>query len=578
MKKSKFFELIYSNKYAHYMIILIVTLFLSIHMMDFQIYDTHDGSFHLLRILVTNKQLHDGLFPPIISPYSFHGIGVGMNLFYPPISTYVPIIMMSIFKTTAGNALKLFSVLSIFLSGLFMYLCMIEFTRNRKIAIISAIVYIIMPYKLNNIYVRVAAGEIAASVFIPLVFLGLHNLIEGDGNKHFIITVGAVGIILSHTISSMYIALFSFIYVIINFKVLIDLTKIKRLVVNIIFIVLISGVFVFPYIETTQSAKYIINTDECMGTYDEFLNLKRLGLSHLFSNREVENNMILYLGMPTIIGLVLAIISVPLLIKNKNINKNYTIFLLFSVLCIWMSTKYFSWDKLPKIFSKLQFPWRMMGFGCFFMSYIVGVNYVTVLDKIPSILFIKEILIFLLCIISIIKITQFTFTLKTWGVFNDNEIEKNWESFYPKTNLDFAPFNTYSDETIYNGISMTLYSNNRDLIIINEEKSDRLYYSATVKNLKKGDIISIPYLYYPYYELEIVESGKTILKEKPRESYNGMIEFEINKLVGEKVDINIYYKPSVLVILSYLVSLISVISFIIYVAYFNIIIDRKEKM
>ena len=162
MKKSKFFELIYSNKYAHYMIILIVTLFLSIHMMDFQIFDTHDGPFHLLRILVTNKQLHDGLFPPIISPYSFHGMGAGMNLFYPPISTYIPIIILNVLKTNAAIALKLFSVLSIFLSGLFMYFCVFEFTDNRKISIFSSIIYMILPYRLNNIYVRVAVGEMGA--------------------------------------------------------------------------------------------------------------------------------------------------------------------------------------------------------------------------------------------------------------------------------------------------------------------------------------------------------------------------------------------------------------------------------
>ena len=124
---------------------------------------------------------------------------------------------------------------------------------------------------------------------------------------------------------------------------------------------------------------------------------------------------------------------------------------------------------------------------------------------------------------------------------------------------------------------MTLYSNNHSLIVTNEEKRDKLSYSATVQNLRKGDIISVPFLYYPYYELKISENGKTVLKEKPTESYNGMIQFNISKNIGDTVDINIYYKPSLLALGSYLASAISVITFIIYIICFSILINRQEE-
>ena len=572
MKKiEKYLDYTFENKMVHILIILFVTIALSVHMKEFQVYDTHDGPFHLLRILVTSEQIDKGITPAIISPYSWNGLGVGMNLFYPPISTYVPIFFMKIFGLSAGIALKCYCILSIFLSGLFMYMCINEFTKNRKIAIISAIIYMILPYKLNNLYVRAAVGEIGANVFMPLVFMGLHNLIEGDEKKHYFIAIGAVGVLLSHTISTMYVAIFGFIYVLLHIKKIKNWSVIRRLLINCLFIVLIGGVFVFPYLETSSSAQYRINTDELMGTYNEFLNDKTLELSDLLHNVQVENHMVLYLGMPAMIGLVLTTINLPLLIKEKKIDRNYVVFLLFTVLCIWMSIKSFPWLKIPKIFAKLQFPWRMMGFGNFFMSFIVGINYYNIFEKMPRLFFTKDVVIVTLICVAVINAMELSRELETWGVFKDEEVERAWkeERWFPFSNYDFAPVKVDRQVMEGSGLAMRLYCTNNNIRVSNEVKTERLRYSATVENLKKGDIVSVPYLYYPYYELKISENSNAITKIKPTEAYNGMVQFEIDKDVAEKVDLEIYYKPSLIVILSYYGSSIALVGLIAYIAWFK---------
>ena len=71
---------------------------------------------------------------------------------------------------------KLFGVFCIILSGIGMYQFTYQVTKKRTIALFTAILYMAAPYKLANLYKRLAIGEFTASVFIPYVFMGLYNL------------------------------------------------------------------------------------------------------------------------------------------------------------------------------------------------------------------------------------------------------------------------------------------------------------------------------------------------------------------------------------------------------------------
>jgi uncharacterized membrane protein YfhO len=48
-----------------------------------------------------------------------------------------------------------------------------------------------MPYHLNDMYIRNALGEFLSFIFIPLVFLGLYNLLNKE-KREWLLIVGAV--------------------------------------------------------------------------------------------------------------------------------------------------------------------------------------------------------------------------------------------------------------------------------------------------------------------------------------------------------------------------------------------------
>ena len=72
-----------------------------------------------------------------------------------------------------------------------MYICVNSITKNKAIACISATLYMLMPYHLNDMYIRNALGEFLSYIFIPLVFYGLYKLLHKEKSSYFL-CIGAV--------------------------------------------------------------------------------------------------------------------------------------------------------------------------------------------------------------------------------------------------------------------------------------------------------------------------------------------------------------------------------------------------
>ena len=96
--------------------------------------------------------------------------GYAMNLFYPPLVTYVPL-FIKLFTPTYMTALKIFGMIAIVTSGITMYKFVYQITNKRIIALFAAIFYLIAPYKLANVYKRFAIGEFTAMIFMPYLHI-----------------------------------------------------------------------------------------------------------------------------------------------------------------------------------------------------------------------------------------------------------------------------------------------------------------------------------------------------------------------------------------------------------------------
>lgn len=566
-KVDKTIKLIKENKWIHYGIIIVIGIILSLPLANIQIRDTHDGVLHLLRLIGTVDTLKIGQIPPLVNQNYCNGSGYAMNLFYAPLVTYIPLII-KLFTNSYSIALKIFGGLCIVLSGITMYHFMYSVTKNRIIAIFSSIFYMAAPYKLANVYKRYAIGEFTASIFIPFVFMGLYNLFEQRGKKHYFIAIGAIGLALSHSVTTEYIALFCLVYILLNIKKLKEKVIVKKIIINVIFIILITLFFYLPLIEATSSADYTITNNDKMMTNGESAQANTISFLELFVFNDSRQEG---WEVTAIIGIITTVILISTMFVGKNVESNYKSFyminIIFALVSIFMASILFPWKIMPSFLCKLQFPWRMIGFSTFFISFICGINLYIILKKIT-----KRDVIRILVVITL-SVTMITESIIIMSKFytKDNTLDEKYESSilenpkisHMRINRDYMPYkalvlqNTYVLER-----EDRTYVLNGNTEIIEENKND-LTDVVKIQNSKKGDILEFPYYYYVGYDLKI-ETGNKMVTSKPVESGNGYLSYILTEDM-ENAIITVNYNGTTIQKVSYIVSAISIILFTVYI-------------
>lgn len=558
---------IIENKWTHYIIIAIIGLLISIPMLNMQIIETHDGSIHLLRIIGLNNSMKNSEFPFLIAPYYCRDFGYSMSAIYPQLVTYIPFLFAMLTKSF-NLGLKIFAMLTIPISGICMYNFTRDTTKRKDISFLSAIIYMTFPYRFEDIFTRYAIGEFTAFIFLPIVFHGLYNLINGDRKKHFYIAIGAIGLILSHTITTIYAAIFCVIYIIYNFKKFWDKDVIKKCIVNVIFILLVSSLFIVPLFEYKTQAQYSVFEPGVMKTAGEYVQNNTIEIWQLIKDKGEERGVSFIVGIPAIIMLMITILT------WKNINKEYKNFygicFVFAVISIYMCTKFFPWRIMPQLICNIQYPWRMVGFAMFFFTPVFAINVCTLLDtiknfKIKSSLYVLSAIV--LIIFAVIKITNYQYLNNENDKNYENRIQNNPIISHFAVNRDYMPYKAIVKQRSYvQTREDRIYVIKGNEIIENEEK-DGLKMFADIKKAIKGDVLEFPYFFYPGYEVTIETSEKCI-KLKIEESENGFVQITIHENI-ESGKINFCYKGTNIEKVSYIISAISLIGFIIYIIYYK---------
>ena len=268
------------------------------------------------------------------------------------------------------------------LSMFFMYYFMKTITKRREISIVSAIFYVTGSYYLSNIYIRGAIGESAALAFLPLLFLGIYNLFNSDGKKHYFISIGAIGLLLTHNITTLFAfvifiktsiidicCLFIFLFLVYFIFTLININKfketeiIKKVLINVIFIIGITLFFLYPLGLHKIFGDYVVFNSELMRTTGSSVSENVIGLKDLFiktNNHEIIFNF-------NLIQLILFLASVYCIkYVDKKYKKLYIFAISITILCSISSVLKILWLIMPDILCIIQFPWRLLGFSGFF--------------------------------------------------------------------------------------------------------------------------------------------------------------------------------------------------------------------
>lgn len=565
-KINKIINHIKQNKWIHYLIIIIIGTILSIPLYKMNIRNTHDGFLHLLRLIGTKNSLKIGEIPPTIVPYFCNNWGYAMNLFYNPLVTYIPL-LIKLITPTYTIALKLFASLCIILSGITMYSFVNKVTNKRAIALFSAIIYLIVPYKLGDVYIRFAIGEFAAFVFLPILFIGVYNLFNQEGNKHYYIAIGAIGLLLTHTVTTFYTAIICFVYILFNIKKLKEKEIIKKLLINVVFILLVSALFTMPMLEAKFSAEYTIFDNELMVTNSEYVYENTLEIRDLFIYNgnslpeSYKKSAIYIIGVPIFTLMCLTIFVYKKI--DKKYKDFYIISWIFAIVSLFMCTKYCPWFLLPNILCTLQYPWRMLTFFAFFISFALGINlYILIkmlFNKDITRVIVASILTILMIIYTIPILLEFTSNDKTVDIEYENKILNNPKINYMSINREYMPKKALLLQRTYlKERNDETYILEGQASIINENK-EGFTDIIELENIQKNTILEFPYLYYPGYKITLEDNTKL----EAIETEHGFVGCKVAQDI-EKTKITVEYKGTAVTYVSYVISFVSFIIFVVY--------------
>ncbi|MBQ7409840.1 MAG: hypothetical protein IJW20_00465 [Clostridia bacterium] len=515
-----------------------------------------DGIQHIARAYGTAEAIKENfLFPNVISSFT-NSYGYSWNLFYGPLTTYGIIAIRFIVRNYIV-AYKIFVLISMFLSGFFMYKFMKNLTRNSEVALLSSILYMSFPYHLTDLYTRNAVGEFTSFMFIPLVFLGLYNLFN-TSDKNYYLAVGAIGLILTHNLSTAIVAIFGFIYLLINIDRLKDSKVRKGLLINICFIVLVTSFYWVPLIETKLAADYQVYESGMMSTSEKTAG-HGLNFTQLFVTSNDGSAFVFELGPHILIMLAFSVMAFNSL--KPELKKTYIFLLICGLVTLWMSTKYFPWKYLPEQLSIIQFPWRLLMMSAFFLSTVCAMNMGTIIKKFS----IKDVIV--LSIISTLYILAFYNILTFYSEEKLENIEninmgnvtgREYETVAGIAKAEYLPVNAYKNRFYVASREKGIYVLSGKAIIENESKDGYKY----VADLETGDaeytVFELPYIYYPGYEVRldgmITESFET---------ENGFLGIAMGKDDSAKLEVD--YTGTTAMKASMFISIISFIGLAIYI-------------
>lgn len=553
MQKLK--ELLKNEKYYSVIFILIASIFVCLPLMSKNIDMTYDdGIQHIARLMGTYQSVQEGQ-TNIMSNFC-NSFVYSWNIFYSPLTAFLPLIF-KILGLSFTVCIKLFMFLVVFLSGYFMYLFTKKITKNNNMAIIAGILYIFAPYRLTDMYIRNALPELTSFVFLPLVLLGIYNIFSEEENKKYVLAIGAIGLILTHTVITMYMAIIALIYVLINIKKLKDKNILKVLIINILLILVITSFFWAPLLEHKLSANYEVFKPGRMERTEVLISYK-LDFYRLFFTK-TNDYMFYNIGLITLIGLLLTPVALKK-VKNETYYKLYIFMLVTGIVLAIMTLKIFPFEHMPPILKMIQFTFRLLEFTSFLFAFVSAINIVTVCK-----VNLRELIILLVALM--ILTIPYKSRIRTLENFDENIL---WPAV-PVTqdtgrvhaglaSFEYLPSKAFENRKyIETRTQNAIVMNENSATIIENEIKNGTKMSFNVKYVLEETKIELPYIYYLGYNITLKTANDKI-KLKTFETDNGFVGIKLPILEEGKVEVK--YTGTWLMNLTNFLSLIGICIFI----------------
>lgn len=172
-------------------------------------FPTHDGEWAVVRLTDMFRILRDHQFPARFSGNLNFGYGYPLFNFAYPLPYYIGTVFHFL-RFGFVDSVKLIFAITVPLSAIGMYMCSKELWKNKAGGFISGILYIYLPYRMVDLYVRGSIGESLAFVLFPFIIYFLIKLYKNPQSilSLCLLSISYAALIMTHNIMVIEFSIF----------------------------------------------------------------------------------------------------------------------------------------------------------------------------------------------------------------------------------------------------------------------------------------------------------------------------------------------------------------------------------
>jgi len=550
MDLRKTFKYLSQNRYFIYCVFFIMLIFYYLPFLKYRgIVWGHDLIYHLSRAVGAYDQLQLGIFPSKVMGGFYGGFGYAVGLFYP-----TGLIYIISFLLYAGldivNSYHIWAVIITLITMISMYYSSIKIIPSKKFALIATFFYTFSVYRnYTDLIDRAALGEYIVFIFLPIVFSSIYLIVNKKENQWFWLSVGMVGILTSHLISTIWVIILLVIYSLIYYKDVFQIKTLTTIIKAALFTILISIYYWLPMLEMMAS--------------DEFR--YHHPWTKLSKNLITEWNKFFFIDpsinqFPHGIEIWLLILLVIALITQfkKIINHPFLKFSLIILLFLFVFISNIIPVEYLSIFNFMQFPWRLYLFITYFLCIIVA-YYITQIQINKQVI-----------LMSLIVVVTYVGYVRGFEQLYKSRQETIYYSF-PRYQIEhyygeFLPWWADMDYLIKNVDPYSInISNPIDLTYEKKTTTFDIYFN---QNEYTHTTLEIPLIYYIGYSAYLTSGDTTVLLPIERTETSLM---SINLEAYKEGKIHFYYQGTRIQKISTYISLLTGFLFVLFYGFKRLI-------
>ena len=209
-------------------------------------FPTHDGEWAVVRLGDMFRLLRDYQFPARFSGNLNFGYGYPLFNFAYPFPYYLGV-LLHFFHIGFITSIKIIFASTVFISAIGMYFASSMVWKSKIAGILSSVLYVYLPYRLVDLYVRGSIGESVALALFPWILFFLFRLLQKPRlgiNSAFIAVLYSL-LIMAHNIMAVEFSIFLGVLVLYllvtrQYKIL------KQVIYSLLLGILLSGFFMIP--------------------------------------------------------------------------------------------------------------------------------------------------------------------------------------------------------------------------------------------------------------------------------------------------------------------------------------------